>query len=154
MCAKKIEPVPLIVSPEWLHASLKSSSVIVYDATWNKLFPQRKHGRDEWVEKRIADALFFDIDDVCDKKTSLPHMLPTPEDFADKLSSDGVRNTDHVIVYDSHGQLSAARVFWTFKVFGHEQVSVLNGGLPAWIARNYEVHDATSPPKVRGKVTA
>lgn len=146
MAASKLK-VPLLITPEWLHSNL--SKVVVYDCTWNKLFPQRKHGREEWLEQRIPDSLFFDIDEVADKKTTLPHMLPSPEEFSRKLSEDGVCNDSHVVVYDGNAQLASARVFWTFKVFGHEQVSVLNGGLAAWIARNLPLHGPTSPMRVR-----
>jgi thiosulfate/3-mercaptopyruvate sulfurtransferase len=111
---------------------------------------------DAWLGARIDHAQFFDIDAVADRKSSLPHMLPTPDEFAAAVSALGISNDDHVIVYDQTGiAMAAARVWWTFRVFGHDNVSVLNGGLPAWRAAYLPLN--TEPPRpvaVPGRFTA
>ena len=93
----------------------------------------------EFLEAHIPGAAFFDIDGICDPDSSLPHMLPSPELFAGSVSALGVGDDSHVVVYDSVGLYSAARVWWMFRVFGHERVSVLAGGLPRWRAEGRPV---------------
>ena len=98
----------------------------------------------EFAEKHLPNAAFFDIDQVCDTSSSLPHMLPSAEHFGAALTELGIENTDHVVVYDSAGLFSAARVWWMFKVFGHECVQVLDGGLPAWEQAGGELVSGTA----------
>ncbi|KAF7729729.1 hypothetical protein EC973_003807 [Apophysomyces ossiformis] len=120
--------------------------VKVLDGSWH----MPNAGRDphkEFVEKRIRGAQFFGIDEIKDTTTDLPHMLPTPEKFAEAVGNLGISNQDQVVVYDSAGLFSACRVYWTFKAFGHQQVSVLNGGLPKWIQENKPT-ESGSPPTV------
>lgn len=125
----------------------------VIDASWD--LPSA--GRDtekEHIANRIKGARFFNIDACCDKTTDLPHMLPKTEDFERYVTNLGVCNHHHVILYDNSpkfGLFSAPRVWWTFKVFGHDMVSVLDGGLPKWIADGFPVE--TGPYEVhKGKV--
>lgn len=82
----------------------------------------------------FQSAHFFDIDKIADLQTKLPHMLPTPEFFAESVGKMGISNQDHVVVYDSAGVTSSTRVYWTFQIFGHTRISVLDGGLVKWIA--------------------
>lgn len=86
----------------------------------------------------IPGAIFFDVDQVA-APSPMAHMLPTAEIFKAHVDQMGIRDTDHVIVYDRHGLRGAPRVWWTFRMFGHENVSVLEGGLPTWIAAGHEV---------------
>lgn len=96
---------------------------------------------------RIDHAQDFDIDAVADRKAALPHTLPSPEDFAVHAGALGISNGDHVIVYDRAGvAMAAARAWWMFRIFGHEKIQILDGGLPAWLAKGYPVH-----PKTGGK---
>lgn len=89
---------------------------------------------------RIEGAQFFDIDVVADQESPLPHMLPTPEYFADCMSSMGISNDDHVVIYDQSGlYMASSRAWWMFRTFGHDKVYVLEGGLPAWKARGYGI---------------
>ena len=88
---------------------------------------------DDHFQRRIPGAVFFDIDDIADHSTGLPHMLPKPEHFARAVGALGVSECDRVVVYDEAGLFSAARVWWMFRIMGHENVSVLDGGLPKWI---------------------
>lgn len=100
-------------------------------------------GRDaaaEYVAGHLPGAVFFDLDASSDTRTTLPHMLPQAEQFADRMSGLGLNDTDDLIVYDGSGaNLSAARVWWTFRVFGHSRVAVLDGGLGKWRAEGRPV---------------
>lgn len=89
---------------------------------------------------RIEGAQFFDIDAVADQESPLPHMLPTPEYFADCVAALGISNDDHVVIYDQSGlYMASSRAWWMFRTFGHDKVYVLEGGLSAWKARGYAV---------------
>ena len=99
-------------------------------------------GRDagaEFLEAHIPGARFFDIDGVADKTSGLPHMLPDEKSFALAMGAMGIRRDDEVAVYDAVGTTGAARVWWTFRAFGHERVRVLDGGLPKWHAEGRPV---------------
>jgi thiosulfate/3-mercaptopyruvate sulfurtransferase len=91
-----------------------------------------RNARAEYLEEHIPGAIFFDIDEIADTKSKLPHMLPPPEKFSSRMRSMGIGDGSRVVVYDTAGLFSAARVWWTFRVMGHDDVTVLNGGLPKW----------------------
>lgn len=96
-------------------------------------------------QKRIGDAVFFDIDGISDKTTSLPHMLPTAAEFEKAVGALGISSKDFIVVYgQTQAHFGPARVWWTFRVFGHDNVCVLDGGLPAWEHEGYPVN--TNPP--------
>src|SRR5262249_14112704 len=118
-----------LVSPEWLKARINAPDIRVIDATWylpnDPRDPRAEHG-----EARIPGAIFFAIDAPADPASPLPHMLPSPEKFASRLRKMGVGDGAQIVVYDSQGLFSAARVWWTFRVMGFEDVAVLDGGLP------------------------
>ncbi len=100
---------------------------------------------------RIGHALDFDIDDVADPDAPLAHTLPTPTAFAAAAEKLGISNGDHVIVYDRSGAaMAAARVWWMFRVFGHDNVQVLDGGLPAWMNAGYPVTEKEDNIPLRG----
>ncbi|KAI9018873.1 rhodanese-related sulfurtransferase [Hyaloraphidium curvatum] len=133
---------PLLVSTEWLAANL---NVVVLDGTWH--LPRL--GRDALAEYRashIPGALFFDIEEHKDKSTNLPHMKPPKEVFDAAVGALGISEDSHVVVYDTYGVNASPRVWWTFREFGHEKVSVLDGGLPKWIAEGRPVE--SGEPKV------
>lgn len=111
-------------------------AVKVIDGSW-ALDGTDMHAR--FVEDHIAGAQFFDLEAVTDRQTTLPHMAPTAEVFAAAVGRMGISHTDHVVIYDRQGLFSAARVWWTFKLMGHEKVQVLRGGLPAWKAAGLAV---------------
>lgn len=102
------------------------------DGSWHMNKERKPH--QEFVDSRVAGAQYFNIDEVSDKSSTLPHMIPSAEQFAQVVSSFGISNSDHVVVYNTHGCFSAARVWWMFRLFGHDKVSILNGGLPGWVA--------------------
>jgi len=87
----------------------------------------------EYAEGHIPGAVFFDLDTISNKNTPLPHMLPAAAEFAARMSALGLNDGDDIVVYDGSGtNLSAARVWWTFRVFGHERVALLDGGIGKW----------------------
>lgn len=119
-----------LVSADWLKTNL--SGVQVLDATWH-LPAQGRDARAEFEAERIASAIFIDIDEVSDGSPGPPsRMLPPPEKFARKIGKLGLEHGRHIVVYDRLGLYSAARVWWMFRIYGYEAVSVLDGGLPAW----------------------
>ena len=130
---------PLVVTPAWLAAEVDAGSgVRVLDGSWHLPTLARDQVA-EFLEAHIPGAAFFDIDSVCDPDSSLPHMLPSAALFARSVSALGIGNDSHVVVYDTVGLYSAARVWWMFRVFGHERVSILAGGLPLWRAEGHAV---------------
>jgi len=143
MTQKSFGPV---FSTAWLAASLGAPDLKVVDGSW--YLPTEK--RDPMAEYRVAHipgAVFFDIDAIADTETSLPHMLPSPAAFAAAVGALGISNDDRVVVYDGAGQLGAARVWWELRVFGHERVAVLDGGLPKWRAEGHPVVAGVERPK-------
>jgi thiosulfate/3-mercaptopyruvate sulfurtransferase len=126
-----------LVSASWLQeAALKDAArpgIVVLDATYY-LPNENKNPYALFLDARIPGAQFFNIDAVTDSTSSLPHMLPTPEIFGAAVAALGGGASSQVVVYDQRGIFSAARLWWMFRVFGHENVAVLDGGLPAWIA--------------------
>ena len=123
--------VPILVTADWLlahHASVK-----LFDAT-SHLPTLGRNANQEYSERRIAGAGRFDIDKIADKSSTLPHTLPDAAFFEQQMQHLGVNNDDHVVVYCDSIFLSAARAWWMLRLFGHDRVSVLNGGLKAWFA--------------------
>ncbi|MBI1249913.1 MAG: 3-mercaptopyruvate sulfurtransferase [Alphaproteobacteria bacterium] len=132
-----------LVTPEWLAARLDAPDIRILDATWY-LPADPKDARAQYAERRIPGAGFFDIDEIADLDSPLPHMLPSPEKFASRVKKLGVGDGARVVVYDSHGVFSAARAWWMFRVMGHEDVVVLDGGFPAWERAGLPIE--TDPP--------
>ena len=144
---------PLVVTPAWLAAEVGAdSSVRVLDGSWH-LPTMARDPAAEFLEAHIPGAAFFDIDGICDPDSSLPHMLPSPELFGRSVSALGVGNDSHVVVYDTVGLYSAARVWWMFRVFGHSRVSILAGGLPRWRAEGHPV-ESGEPAIAQGSFAA
>jgi thiosulfate/3-mercaptopyruvate sulfurtransferase len=126
-------PTP-VVSTAWLAAHLRDPDLVVVDASWY-LAAMNRDARMEYVAGHIPGALYWDLDLLSDRQSSLPHMLPDPPTLAREIGELGIRNSDRVVVYDASGvNLSAPRVWWTFKVAGHAAVAVLDGGLGRWNA--------------------
>ena len=136
-------PEDPLVDVHWLAQRRDAPDVRVIDAT---MFPpgDPRDPRLAHTEARIPGAVFFDIDEIADTASDLPHMLPAPEKFASRMRKLGVGDGNRIVVYDQLGLFSAARVWWTFRVMGHSDVVVLDGGLPAWRAAGFDVEDG--PP--------
>ena len=128
------------VSTQWLSEHLQSPDISVLDCSWH-MPASKRVGYAEFLQVRIPGAQFFDIDLISDTQSPLPHMLPSPEKFASHVRKLGVGDGKKVICYDSAGLFSAARVWWMFKVFGHGDVAVLDGGLPKWQAEGHALED-------------
>jgi thiosulfate/3-mercaptopyruvate sulfurtransferase len=122
-----------LVSAEWLADHLEAPEVRVFDATW-LLFPEGRTPAKEHSEKRIPGSFFFDIDEIKDSANPLPHMLPSPEKFASRMRAFGIGDGMRIVIYDTVNVVSAARAWWMFRVMGHEDVVVLNGGFKKWLA--------------------
>lgn len=120
-----------IVSAEWLMQNL--NRVRVLDASWY-MPAEKRDAKAEFEAAHIPGAAFYDIDTLSDRGSSLPHMLPPPEQFAREAGALGIGDGDMVVVYDGTGIFSAPRVWWALKAMGHDQVAVLDGGMPAWRA--------------------
>jgi thiosulfate/3-mercaptopyruvate sulfurtransferase len=122
-----------LVSTAWLNERLSDPRVRVIDASWFMPGTPRDAAA-EFAERHIPGAVFFGIDEIRDPASDLPHMLASPAEFATAVRRLGVGNDSDVVVYDSHGLFSAPRVWWNFRVMGHERTFVLDGGLPRWLA--------------------
>jgi thiosulfate/3-mercaptopyruvate sulfurtransferase len=147
------EPIPPLVSTEWLAERLGHPGIAVVDGSW--YLPNS--GRDAAAEHRaghIPGAVFFDLDATSDPHTSLPHMLPSPERFAERMAALGLDDEDAIVVYDGSGaNLSAARVWWMFRIAGHPRAAVLDGGLGKWRREGRPLE--TGPvERPRGRFTA
>ena len=129
-----------IVSTDWLDAHLTSPDIAILDASWH-LPTAKRDPKQEFLEAHIPGAQFFDIDELSDTSSPLPHMLPSPEKFASRMRKMGVGDGKRIIAYDSTGLFSAARCWWMFKVFGHDDVAVLDGGLKKWLAEGRPTED-------------
>jgi thiosulfate/3-mercaptopyruvate sulfurtransferase len=120
-----------LTETEDLAAELDAPDIVIIDASWH-MPDEKRDAHAEYLEEHIPGAIFFDIDEIADTKSKLPHMLPPPEKFSSRMRSMGIGDGARIVVYDSKGMFSAPRVWWTFRVMGHDDVTVLNGGLPKW----------------------
>ncbi|MDP4822868.1 MAG: 3-mercaptopyruvate sulfurtransferase [Aestuariivirgaceae bacterium] len=132
-----------LVSTEWLAAHLDAPDIAIVDASWH-LPNVSRDAHAEYVAARIPGAVFFDIDEIADTTSPFPHMLPSPEKFSSRMRKMGIGDGKRVVVYDSYGLFSAARVWWMLRVFGKEDVAVLDGGLKKWNAEGRPLEDG--PP--------
>jgi thiosulfate/3-mercaptopyruvate sulfurtransferase len=137
-----------VVTTDWLAKHLGDSDLRILDGSWHMAHLKRDP-RAEFAEAHVPGAVFFDVDAIADHSTTLPHMLPAPEAFAAAVGALGVGSGDRVVVYDVRGVVSAARVWWTFRAFGHDAVAVLDGGLKKWRAEGRPVERGTPAPAAR-----
>ncbi|WP_170405963.1 3-mercaptopyruvate sulfurtransferase [Ruegeria arenilitoris] len=137
-----------LVSTEWLAAHIKDPDLRILDGSWY-LPQQGRNAKAEYDEAHIPGARFFDIDEISDRRSDLPHMAPPVEKFMSRLRAMGVGDGHQVVVYDGAGLMSAARVWWLFRLMGQENVAVLDGGFPKWQAEGREIEDL--PPVIRDR---
>ncbi len=133
-------------STEWLAGQLGKPDVAVVDGSYY-LSTQKRDGRAEFLAGHIPGAVFFDINEIADHSTDLPHMMPGPAQFAEAVGKLGIAETDTIVVYDGLGLFSAPRVWWSFRTFGAKKVYILDGGLPAWKAENRPLETGEAKPK-------
>ncbi len=143
-----IEVPNTLVSTEWLARYLNAPDVRVVDASWY-LPDAGRDAKAEYSAAHIPGAVFFDIDEISDKDSGLPHMLPSPEKFSSRVRKLGLGDGNRIIVYDGAGLFSAARVWWMFKVMGHQDVAVLDGGMAKWQAEGRPTEDMPPMPRER-----
>jgi thiosulfate/3-mercaptopyruvate sulfurtransferase len=137
-----------LVSTDWLAKHLRDPDLRVLDASWY-LPDAGRDAKADYAAGHIPGARFFDIDEISDQRSSLPHMAPPPEKFISRMRAMGVGDGHQVVVYDGAGIFSAARVWWTFRLMGKTDVAVLDGGFPKWRAEGREIEDM--PPIVRDR---
>jgi thiosulfate/3-mercaptopyruvate sulfurtransferase len=137
-----------LVGAEWLAAHLDDPHVRVVDSSF-KLPGITPTAREDYDRGHIPGTVFFDIDDIAEPGTSLPHMIPSPELFARKMEGLGIGDDDRVVVYDSAGLSSAGRAWWMLRLFGHRNVALLDGGLPQWKAEGRPLETAVPNPPLR-----
>jgi thiosulfate/3-mercaptopyruvate sulfurtransferase len=138
----------LLVTTDWLAAHLGAPDVRILDASWY-LPTDTRNARAEYQAAHIPGARFFDIDEISDDQSDLPHMAPPVEKFVSRMRAMGIGDGHRVVVYDGSGLFSAARVWWLFRLFGKEDVAVLDGGFPKWRDEGRPVED--TPPLLRDR---
>ncbi|MCH2248810.1 MAG: 3-mercaptopyruvate sulfurtransferase [Cognatishimia sp.] len=137
-----------LVSTAWLNANLKDPDLRILDASWY-LPTEARDPKAEFDESHIPGARFFDIEEISDHRSNLPHMVPPVEKFLSRIRDLGVGDGHQIVVYDGVGLFSAARVWWLFKLMGHDDIAVLDGGLPKWASEGRPV--TGEPPVIRDR---
>ena len=136
------------VTCDWLAARLGEPELGIVDGSWH-LPPTGRVGSEEFRLGHIPGAVFFDIDAIADTSTGLPHMLPDETKFADEMTTLGLGDGMRFVVYDSPGLFAAARVWWTLRAFGAEDVAILDGGLPQWRREGRPIESGDAHPRPR-----
>jgi len=134
------------VSATWLHEHLHDPHVAVVDGSWY-LPTENRDPEAEFLAGHIPGAVRFDIDSVTDRSSPLPHMLPSPDEFAGVAGAMGISPDMIIVVYDGSGLFAAARVRWMFRVFGAKNVAILEGGFPAWKAEGRPIETGPGQPR-------
>lgn len=129
-----------LVSTDWLAAHLGDPDLRILDGSWY-LPAAGRDPRAEYDDAHIPGARFFDIDEISDQRSDLPHMVPPVEKFMSRMRAMGIGDGHQVVVYDGAGLNSAARVWWLFKLMGQENIAVLDGGLPKWTSEGRPIED-------------
>jgi len=137
-----------LVSTEWLAAHLNSPDVRIVDGSFF-LPAQKRDPKAEYAQQHIPGAVFFDIDEIADTDSSLPHMLPSQEKFSSRVRKLGLGDGNKIVIYDTSPMTGACRVWWMFRAMGHKDVAVLDGGLPKWEAEGRPVTDDPTAPRDR-----
>ena len=132
-----------LVTTDWLAAKLGSPDLVAVDGSFY-LPAQKRDAQAEFLDGHIPGAVRFDLDAISDHTNPLPHMLPSAEQFARDVGALGIAETDTIVVYDGAGMFSSPRVWWTFRLFGAENVFVLEGGLPKWKAEGRPLETGAS----------
>ncbi|WP_420861512.1 3-mercaptopyruvate sulfurtransferase [Algirhabdus cladophorae] len=137
-----------LVSTDWLAQHLKDPDLRLLDASWY-LPDAGRDGKAEYDAAHIPGARFFDIDEIADLRSDMPHTVPPVEKFMSRMRAMGVGDGHQIVVYDGSGLFSAARVWWLFRLMGKRDVCVLDGGLPKWQAEGRPIEDL--PPMIRDR---
>lgn len=137
-----------LVSTDWLAKHLKDPDLRILDASWY-MPDMNRDAKAEYDAAHIPGARYFDIDEIADLRSDLPHMMPPVEKFMSRVRAMGVGDGHQIVVYDGMGLFSAARVWWMFRLMGHKDIAVLDGGLPKWQAEGHPTEDM--PPVIRDR---
>ncbi len=137
-----------LVDTAWLAARLDAPDIRVVDGSWHLPNAERDAKR-EYADCHIPGAVFFDIDDIADSDSGLPHTVPSPEKFSSRVRKLGLGDGSRIVVYDTGNWMAAARVWWMFRLFGHNDISVLDGGLAKWRSEGRPLQDAAVMPRER-----
>jgi thiosulfate/3-mercaptopyruvate sulfurtransferase len=135
-----------LTETDWLASEIEAPDIVIIDGSWH-MPNEGRDARADYLEEHIPGAIFFDIDEIADTKSPLPHMLPPPEKFSSRMRSMGIGDGSRIVVYDTSGMFSAARVWWTFRVMGFDDVTVLNGGLPKWKREGLPLESGEPTPR-------
>lgn len=138
-------PVPTLVETDWLADQLDNPSVRIADATWT-LPTVDSTGIEDFTEGHIPGAVFWDIDAIADPASSLPHMMPDEATFERHMKTLGISSDHHVVVYDNVSMMTSPRVWWALRAFGHDRVSLLDGGAVKWRAEGRAL--STDAPEI------
>lgn len=138
----------LLVTTDWLASHLGAPDLRILDASWY-LPDAGRDARAEYESGHIPGARFFDLDEIVDDASDLPHMAPPVEKFVSRMRALGIGDGHRIVIYDGAGLFSAARVWWLFRLYGKTDVAVLDGGLPKWRAEGRPLED--SPPVLRDR---
>ena len=137
-----------LVSTEWLEAHLKDPDLRIFDASW--FMPSSgQDAKANYNAAHIPGARFFDVDEISDQRSDMPHMAPPVEKFISRMRAMGVGDGHQVVVYDQAGIFSAPRVWWLFRLMGKNDIAVLDGGLPKWMAEGRATEDVA--PMIRDR---
>jgi len=137
-----------LVSTEWLAEHLNAPDVRVVDASWY-MPAEKRDPASEFAERHIPGAVYFDIDEIADTDNPLPHMLPSIEKFASRMRKLGLGDGNRIVIYDGGMMMAASRAWWMLRLFGHDDVAVLDGGMTKWAAEGRKVGDLPTPPRER-----
>lgn len=137
-----------LVSTDWLAKHLKDPDLRILDASWY-MPGMNRDAKAEYAAAHIPGARYFDIDEIADLRSDLPHTMPPVEKFMSRVRALGVGDGHQIVVYDGMGLFSAARVWWMFRLMGHKDIAVLDGGLPKWQAEGHPTEDM--PPVIRDR---
>ena len=136
-----------LITPQFLFENLSAENLVILDASMKPVTPMGEAVADAY----IPNSLRFDYDnDIKDHSTTLPHMMPTPEFFTERMQAMGICKDSAIVVYDNVGVYASPRAWWMFRAMGHDNVAVLDGGLPAWINAGYETTATLSSATKRG----
>ena len=137
-----------LVSTDWLAEHINAPDVRVVDASWY-MPAENRIPAEEYQAEHIPGAVFFDIDEIADTDSDLPHMMPSPEKFSSRVRKLGIGDGNRVVVYDGGMMMSACRVWWMLRTFGHEDVAILDGGINKWKAEGRPLEDLPPVPRER-----
>jgi len=143
-----------LISVDELTQQLDNEHLVLLDASWY-MPAMKRNGHTEWQQQRIANAQHFDFhEQICDTDSEYPHTMPSPALFTERVQALGINQDSHIVVYDGMGLFASPRVWWMFRAMGHENVSVLNGGLPEWSKAGLPVNTATPIAVKKGNFIA